>query len=155
MRRRWTITITVALLLSLTALTAGAGITSAQGQSATLVSNTGQTSGVVKWSDRDHSQAFTTGAESSGYVITSVAFEIAIHSPGNTNEPTYSVSIWPANAQGKRTGTRRGALVRSGPLQAGINTFTPPTGGIHLAANTQYVVVFDFTARGDRDVRIA
>lgn len=156
MKRRWAVSITATLVLSLTVLAAGAGGAAAQDSSITLVSNMGQPTKALpseRWDDRDHSQAFTTGAESSGYNVTSVAFDIRI-ATGGTTDPTYEVKIQEADNQDRPTGDSLGMFVRSDQLTTGVNTFSVDGSPVHLEPNTQYVLVFDFKTVGTRRVRI-
>lgn len=112
----------------------------------TLVSNEAQTTdSLVVSSEWDQAQAFTTGTDSRGYSITSVAINFNVVSGGT--QPTYSVDIFNANSSGVPTGSSLGTFVRSGALVAGSNTFTSSAGALHLNSGT-YALVFDIAAAG-------
>ena len=103
--------------------------------SAKLVSNTGQT-GFGQSNFDDRHQAFTTGSNASGYVLTRLDLVIG----SSASEPAYSVSIH-ENSSGS-PGTSLGTLTNPSSLSTsfGLVEFTAPEGGIVLAANTTYRV---------------
>ena len=112
-----------------------------------LVSNTGQTSTSTSQFDQfDHAQAFTTGGNADGYLLTRVEFDLSFS--GTPTVPTYSVGIFAADSSGQPTGSSLGTLTNPASLQAGLNPFTASGDGIFLAASTTYVVVSDVTTVG-------
>ena len=134
----------MALLLVLAAVAFAA-----PARAAVLVSNLGQAnggSGTVGGFDK--AQAFTTGANSGGYTLTSVDLKLGAVT-GSTN--VYTVSIWSSNSSG-RPNSSLGTLTKPGSLTSGNNTFTASGSGIDLSASTPYLVVVDGTS-GDLLVR--
>ncbi len=113
-----------------------------------LVSNTGQarapSSNIFERFDRDRAQQFRTGGNPQGYTLTRVDLIIR-HNSGTL--PGYSVSI----RSGSQTGTNLGTLSNPVTLPSTIGParFDAPSGGIQLAANTNYWVLLDVTSASD------
>ena len=117
-----------------------------------LVSNLGQASGGLGTiGSFDKAQAFTTGANSGGYTLTSVDLKIGAIS-GSSSEHVYTVSIWSSNSSG-RPNSLEGTLTKPASLTADSNnTFTASGSGIDLSASTTYLVVVDGTS-GSVDIK--
>ncbi len=119
---------------------------------ATLVSTIDQTHSPTDpdnlvLSSFDHAQAFTTGGDTAGYVLTKL--QIGMNAVGtNANAPTYTVNICSTDGSGHPTSTCHGELAGPSSLAVGHNTFTPKSGGIVLNHNTTYAVVWDTTNGG-------
>ena len=129
-------------------LSSGAGQTQ---PAAKLVGNVGAaTDGFnALWTeDGDYAQAFTTGGDPDGYVLTSVdiAAEHA-RNLGHDDPPDYAASI--RTDSSGNPGARRGTLANPpGGLPADYGKtarFTASGGGIALEANTTYWVVLDIS----------
>ena len=118
-----------ALLVALAALLALP--LQAQAQT-TLVSNTGQTAGSSASGTRDRAQAFTTGAHSSGYTLSSV--EII---SDDIHDDDAAVSVCTVDVNGFPTSTCT-ALTAPSSFAAGTLEFT---GNMTLAASTTYTVL--------------
>ena len=114
-----------------------------QAQTDVLVSNVGQMrSGSLGLDTHEGAQAFTTGANSDGYTVTSVGLDL---SSGSTST-NFTVGVW-TNSDSNLPGTSLGTLTPPGSLTTpGVNEFT--TSGIVLAANTTYWVVVDSDGGG-------
>ena len=105
-----------------------------------LVSNTGQADGTPSGLSSDFAQAFTTGGNSTGYVLTGVDVKFA--AVGAT-AAIPSMSIF--TESGSLPGSSVGALTAPSSLTANAaNSYT--TTGIDLSASTTYFVVVDGTA---------
>ena len=119
-----------------------------------LVSNVGQPNTVARVTfQRDLALAFTTGTHAGGYTLSRVDVQIQRVS---TTAPNYAVEIWAASTY-PLPSTRLGTLENPGTLPTATNalaTFTAPAGGLALAANTTYFVVFD-VATASADTRLA
>ena len=115
-----------------------------QAQTDVLVSNVGQTrSGSLGFDGYDGAQAFTTGANSDGYTVTSVGLDL---SSGADETINFTVGVW-TNSGSNLPGTSLGTLTPPASLTTpGVNEFT--TSGIVLAANTTYWVVVDSDGGG-------
>ena len=119
---------------------------------ATLVGNATVGSSVGNLNDFtlssfDHAQAFTTGGDTAGYVLTEL--QIDFDRVGTAaNKPTYTVRVCSTDGSGHPTSTCHGELAGPSSLAAGLNTFTPKSGGIVLNHNTTYAVVWDTTNGG-------
>ena len=129
----------MALLLVLAAVAFAA-----PARAAVLVSNLGQASGGrASVGSFDKAQAFTTGANSGGYTLTSVELNFAAI---GADPNVYTVSIWSSNSSG-RPNSLEGTLTISASLTANSNnTFTASGSGIDLSASTTYLVVVDGTS---------
>ena len=90
-----------------------------------LVGNLAQppTANVLLYGQYDAAQSFTTGS-TTRYTLTSVQLDVGVAAPGNTVEPTYSVSIH-ADSSGE-PGESLGELTKPAALADGVNTFTAP-----------------------------
>ena len=122
------------------------GTENASAQSQTLVSNLSQAVGSVGGSGFDHAQAFTTGGESGGYIITSVD-AVLTSVTDTTLAAKFTVTI--RSDSGGAPGTVVGTLINpSTPTTNADQTFNfaAPGSGIALAANTTYWLMFDRTA---------
>ena len=115
-----------------------------------LVGNLAQppTTNPLGYGSYDAAQSFTTG-ETTRYTLTGVQLAVGVAVPGNTTEPTYSVSIH-ADSSGA-PGESLGELTNPAALANGVNTFTAPD-GINLLTGTTYWVVVDVSAAGNRQV---
>ena len=98
----------------------------------TLVSNTGQTSDGTLGDSRDRAQAFTTGANSGGYTLSSVEI-ISADAEGDDT----AVSVCTVDVNGFATSTCT-ALTAPSSFAAGTLEFT---GNMTLAANTTYTLL--------------
>ena len=117
----------------LLALLLGAQTAAAQ-TPVTLVSNIGQTSGASSSLGLfDNAQGFTTGANATGYTLTSVEVKFSSAPSG--------VSVKIATGLPSST-TEVATLTNPSSLGSGNNTFTAPE-GTRLAANTTYWVVVE------------
>ena len=103
----------------------------------TLLSNTSQTASSIDF-NADRAQAFTTGSNSLGYKLTSVA--IAFDN-GGTTDP-YEVKIMNDNGSGLPGSTTVGTLGTATSASVGLNTFT---GSVDLEPTTTYHIVLDLT----------
>ena len=103
----------------------------------TLISNTGQAnSDTGSLSAYDQAQAFTTGANASGYTITGIDIQFGNY----TGTASYTVSIW-TEVSGS-PGSSVASLTSPSSLTAlAFNSYT--TSGIDLAASTTYFVHVD------------
>ena len=141
----------LAVLAALALAAALFGVLPVQGQmDTTLVSNTGQNSGLVnlrmtvdkfpKWS-----QAFTTGSNPTGYTLTSIGIDFAVIDDTATAGDQLEVRLH----QVKSNGDPGDALCTlSDPASfssPGVNTFAAPTSGVGacpaLATGSTYAVV--------------
>ncbi|MCY3966424.1 MAG: SwmB domain-containing protein [Acidobacteria bacterium] len=122
-------------------------------RSKVLASNSGQASAAGS-SDasfsNDHGQPFTTGSNSNGYRVTSVDVETDIATPGNSTDPTYTVSIR-SDSSGD-PGTELVTLTNPATLVAGANTFTASSPGVKLDTSTKYFLLVDVSAAGNKGV---
>ena len=98
----------------------------------TLVSNTGQTADITLGDNRDRAQAFTTGANSGGYTLSSVEF-ISADPEGDDA----AVSVCTVDVNGFVTSTCT-ALTAPSSFAAGTLEFT---GNMTLAASTTYTLL--------------
>ena len=98
----------------------------------TLVSNTGQTSDGTLGDSRDRGQAFTTGANSGGYTLSSVEIISA-----DVEGDDAAVSVCTVDVNGFATSTCT-ALTAPSSFAAGTLEFT---GNMTLAANTTYTLL--------------
>ena len=95
----------------------------------------------------DLAQAFTTGGDTAGYVLTEL--KINMETVGTAaNKPTYTLQVCSTDGSGNPTSTCHGELQGPSSLVVGANTFTPTSGGIVLNHNTTYAVVWDTTNGG-------
>ena len=120
-----------------------------------LLGNTGQPASAYpitfKW---DMAQRFTTGHDPSGYRLTHVDVGIK---DGAKTAPAYSVTIH-ASTDRYVPGRVLGRLTNPGSLPRGddqVARFTAPGGGIDLAPRSEYFVVIDASAPGDRRVTVS
>ena len=116
--------------------------TEARAQSSVLVSNTGQNADNAGDLGQNRAQAFTTGNNSAGYVLTSV--DAVLRNLNNMGCPDLAVTI--QNNSGGSPGTVVGTLTGPDNCEgtAGDHTltFTAPGEGLNLAANAVYFIVF-------------
>ena len=112
----------------------------------TLVSNIGQTTNVNSTAfSFDNAQAFTTGANSGGYKLTSVDVQIAELPASASDYPTLVVEVWSATTAGKPDSKLETLTAAAATLSTGANTYNAAGTGLDLAASTTYVVVVDRT----------
>ena len=91
----------------------------------TLIKNTGQTNAGTFPFNEDMALPFTTGSNSDGYTLTSVAIQASFGNPGNANSTSFTVTIHPGS--GTSVGSSVGTLT-SQALTSGTNTFTSSDG---------------------------
>ena len=113
-----------------------------------LISNLGQSDGARGGLGNDHAQAFTTGGDSDGYIVTSVDMEFARSESASALATALTVTIQ-SDSSGNPSGTILGTLTN--PTFVSVNSdrtyeFTAPDAGIALAANTKYWFVVDVDA---------
>ena len=90
--------------------------------------------------DNDIAQTFTTGDFSHGYTLDSIALQLDPKDPGD-----YTVKLYKANSSGKPDfGEEVATLTKPVNFVQLIDEFSVPGAGVHLAAETDYVLVFDF-----------
>ena len=130
----------VALVAGLFALTP-AQPAGAQQQASTLVSNFGQgNGGTGNFVQHDHAQAFTTGANAGGYILTGVDFSFPqINDGALASKLAAEIRSDSGGAPGAVVAT----LTKPDLIVAGTNSFTHS--GVALAANTTYWAVLDVT----------
>ncbi|MDE0318241.1 MAG: hypothetical protein OXI97_00005, partial [Acidimicrobiaceae bacterium] len=106
-----------------------------------LVSNSGQANGGTgNFVQHDHAQAFTTGANAAGYMLTGVDFSFPQISDGNlAGKLAAEIRSDSSGAPGAVVAT----LTEPDTISAGTNSFT--NAGVQLAANTTYWAVLDVT----------
>ena len=104
----------------------------------TLVSNTGQSNDDTASFDFDRAQEFTTGSNTDGYKLTSVAVPYDTSVPGAN---THQIRIHASNSS-NRPADSLGTL-SYGSMSALTVTYTASGEGIDLDAGTKYFVVFD------------
>ena len=131
-----------AALLALSGALALPATAEAQQADEVLLSNTGQTteSSTLTVGGGEHSQGFTTGSNTDGYVLSSVELDVATV-PNTSSDAT--VELWSAT-----TGTtpEPNALIAtlthsSGTWATGVNTFNAPEGTSLVAGTTYFVFV--------------
>ncbi len=110
-----------------------------------LVSNFGQANGGMGMLNSDYAQAFTTGSNSAGYTLHSVAVEFAnINSTFSSSSLTASIHAASGGSPGSSLGTLTNPA--SFPASTSDQTLTFTSAGIDLAANTSYFLVIDMSA---------
>ena len=102
-----------------------------------LVSNTGQT-WIGNPSPDDRAQAFTTGTNSAGYVLTSVVIGY-----NDADDDEFTASIWTTDASGAPSALKYSLTAPT--FSPGDLTFTAPADAA-LDANTTYTVVSEIPA---------
>ena len=109
--------------------------------SSTLVSNLGQTSAAGSWTTTTGSvsQAFTTGANTTGYVLSGIDVDVKT-ALNATAAARVRAELWSADAQGD-PGVFLEALDVPETLSVGSNALTAPAGTV-LAPETTYHVAF-------------
>ena len=123
--------------LVVTNITGGGTVLSDAG---TLVGNTGQSLDLSQGFENDRAQAFTTGSNTLGYKLTSVAVPYtAATAPAAS---THAISIHASNSS-NRPGTSLGTLSYGSVSGTGNNKTITYTGDIDLASGTTYFVVLD------------
>ena len=110
----------------------------------TLVSNLGQTDDTSGGDTFDHAQAFTSGDNATGYILTSV--DIYFQQIANVQYLSHSEVTIRSDSSGS-PGTVLATLTDppSRIVSAESLTFTVPGQGLHLDPNTQYWLVLDLT----------
>jgi hypothetical protein len=112
----------------------------------TLIANIGQPDDTAGSANHDHAQAFTTGPSRSGYTLTGVDAQLTALSDSDTFE---NLVVTIRSDSSGLPGTVLDTLTNP-PFGAtsGDETFTfaASAGGIELAANTRYWVMFDMIA---------
>lgn len=98
-----------------------------------LVSNTGQTPKATLDEDEDYRFRFTTGANASGYTLSSLDIKFSVTSG---TQPSYTVKLQDTSD------TDLATLTNPTTLTDGINQFTLATAQT-LAANTTYQILYD------------
>ena len=116
------------------------------------VSNTAQTlsAGTVGIGHRDkrHTQGFRTGAEAGGYSLGSVG--VYVHDEDLESGETFTVHIYTASATGAIDTLVHTLTSPDSYADGAVNLFTAPAGAT-LAANTDYLVVFEATGNEGAD----
>ena len=116
------------------------------------VSNTAQTlsAGTVGIGHRDkrHTQGFKTGAEAGGYSLGSVG--VYVSNEDLESGETFTVHIYTANADGAIDTLVHTLTSPDSYADSAVNLFTAPAGAT-LAANTDYLVVFEATGNEGAD----
>lgn len=109
-----------------------------------LVSNFGQASATgADLTFQDRAQAFSTGSHPWGYTLTS--FDVQFHRVSDAGlSSKMTVTVQSSQTSGV-LGTLNNPTFQSSASPA-TYTFTAPSGGISLAPNTQYWLVFDVTS---------
>ena len=119
------------------------------------VSNTAQTLGSTFISlghrDKRHTQGFTTGAEPGGYSLGSVG--VYVRDEDLESGETFTVHIYTANASGARDTLVHTLISPDSYADEAVNLFTAPADAT-LAANTNYLVVFEATGNDANDFKI-
>lgn len=139
-------------LIALAAILLGGATASAQTPTShTLIKNTDQTNSFALAFNEDFALPFSTGTNTNGYKLTSVAVVASFSAPTQTMATTFSVSI--RTGSGTSVGSSVGSLSGS-TLTAGTNTFSSSS-GIDLNANTDYFVVIDISFVGNRSPALA
>ena len=120
------------------------------------VSNTAQTltniTIVVGNADKRFSQGFTTGAETGGYSLGSVG--VHIRDADLESGETLTVHIYTASATGAIDTLVHTLISPDSYEDRAVNLFTAPAGAT-LAANTDYLVVFEATGDAANDFRLS
>ena len=116
-----------------------------------MVSNTGLVVPAIDASfSHDRGQQFTTGSDTGGYNLNSLALRIKSSS---STAPVYSVSIQ-GDSSGLPDGTAVGTLTTSATLSASYASVEFAASGISLSADTKYWAVIDVST-GDADTDVA
>ena len=103
-----------------------------------LVSNVGQTDSLVaRLAQRDYAQSFTTGANPTGYTLTSIELRLLIPSASVTATPT--VKLFSGSANGTEVSTFAGPAMLDADTTTNY-TFTPPSTVDLLGSSTYWVV---------------
>ncbi len=109
----------------------------------TLVSNLGQADGGTGGFSNDHAQAFTTGSEIGGYLLTAVDFSFPTVGDGDlASKLTVSIHRDDDGTPGNSVGT----LTKPSPVTVGTNSFTHSS--LQLYPRTTYWVVVDVDGSG-------
>ncbi|MXX76198.1 MAG: hypothetical protein F4Y77_12475, partial [Holophagales bacterium] len=108
-----------------------------------LVGNTSQSLAGSQTAVHDWAQPFTTGSNATGYKLTRADIRML---GGSGTAPTYTVSVHKDSSSSP--GDSLGTLTNPAawPSSAGLARHFAPGGGINLAANTTYWLVYDITA---------
>ena len=126
--------------------------TTGQAQSATLVSNTGQSLGTfsvtIGNTDKRFAQGFTTGTAAYGYHLASVG--VHVNDDDFESGETLTVHIYSANASGGLGSLVYTLASPASYTDGAVNLFTAPANAT-LAANTRYLVVFEATGNNAND----
>ncbi len=125
---------------------AHSGAVNAQSQSGVLVSNLTETSGVSIGFHNDLAQAFTTGANVTGYTLTRVDLNVGTDSAPNADPLSVSIQ----SESSGRPGTILGTLTGPDRLYEDPLPFTHS--GIDLDPNTTYFIVMDSAADLDAEL---
>ena len=119
------------------------------------VSNTAQTlsSGSIALGNRDkrHSQGFSTGAEPGGYSLGSVG--VYVRDEDLESGETFTVHIYTADATGAIDTLVHTLISPDSYADDAVNLFTAPADAT-LAANTDYLVVFEATGNSTNDFEL-
>ena len=138
---RSTLRRTAAAMLLACATLLGAGTAWAQ----TLVSNTGQTEGERKTlTNQDLAQAFTTGSDSTGYVLTGIEVQWWTSSTNVVNKPASTDTVTAIVTDGLGSSATTVATLTNPMTWTKNSTFTAPS-GTNLAANTTYYLILEGT----------
>ena len=107
-----------------------------------IVGNTTQTP-AARSTSSDQALPFTTGPNPNGYKLTRVDFRML---GGSGTAPSYTVSVHEDSSSSPGDSVDELTNPDSWPSTAGLAQHDAPSGGINLAANTTYWLVFDVTA---------
>ena len=144
------------IIPKVTALPVEPGIAEEQSGTTAWVSNTAQTltniTIVVGNADKRFSQGFTTGAETGGYSLGSVG--VHIRDADLESGETLTVHIYTASADGAIDTLVHTLISPDSYEDRAVNLFTAPADAT-LAANTDYLVVFEATGDAANDFRLS
>ena len=131
------------------------GIAEEQSGTTAWVSNTAQTLKsariVLGNTDKRHSQGFRTGAESGGYSLGSVG--VYVDDEDLESGETFTVHIYTANVSGAIDTLVHTLISPDSYADDAVNLFTAPADAT-LAANTDYLVVFEATGNAANDFQL-
>ncbi len=145
----------VAFIPKVTTVDPQPGIAEEQSGTTAWVSNTAQTL-ASNWislgnTDKRHSQGFRTGAETGGYSLGSVG--VYVRDEDLESGETFTVHIYTANATGAIDTLVHTLISPDSYADGAVNLFTAPADAT-LAANTDYLVVFEATGNEVGDFQL-
>ncbi len=144
-----------AIIPKVTAVDREPDIAEEQSGTTAWVSNTAQTlsTSFIRLGNMDkrHSQGFRTGAESGGYSLGSVG--VYVRDEDLESGETFTVHIYTANASGAIDTLVHTLISPDSYADGAVNLFTAPADAT-LAANTDYLVVFEATGDAGDDFEL-